>query len=266
MSENINADQNLMAELASRLQQLEERAITVISTLEKQVPIQDEINIASKGLTEANSVVTELATATKEATKEFRGAVLALQEVANILQKTDLGALHSRFDALTQQIKQLREVTESGHAQLRDEINTSAQKITGQIEPQIERVKENCQDIQKGISKSTDSVASRLETECKKLREHTDAENISLRKSINASAGQVLAKIEPQIGQVKESISRSTDSVVSRLKTECKQLREGIDAGFSPLKESIETTEESIVKRLRPRNVKEGMFGRRSDY
>lgn len=139
---NVQRTQTVMTEVASRLRQTEQRAATVISALERQKSIQDSLNVASKGLHEANSAIAKFARETKRATEEFVETVSALRGAIDVLQQANPDALKSRLDSMDQRVRQierefknLRNHIEAELTQLRGEMNAVGDRVVERLTP-----------------------------------------------------------------------------------------------------------------------------------
>jgi len=118
--------QTVMSEVASRLQQTEQRAAAIVAALDRQKSVKDSLVGASEALLEASSAIVDLAQEAKRATDEFQQAVLVLQRAGDIL---DPAALQSSLDEINQStIRIAGEITN-----LRDHVDAELKDIRGAV-------------------------------------------------------------------------------------------------------------------------------------
>ncbi|MDE2957168.1 MAG: hypothetical protein OXU68_09210 [Bacteroidota bacterium] len=115
-----------MSEVASRLQQTEQRAAAIVAALDRQKSVKDSLVGASEALLEVSSAIVDLAREAKRATDEFQQAVLVLQRAGDIL---DPAALQSSLDSINRStIRIAGEITN-----LRDHVDAELKDIRGAV-------------------------------------------------------------------------------------------------------------------------------------
>ncbi len=159
MSEpNPQGNLTLMKEIQNRLRKTEDRAATVIRTLEKDQSMQDSIDAASKGLRETSAAVAGFADRTKKATEVFLDSVSALREVTNVVHQMNPSDLQLKLDQITQQIAK-------GSEQLQqniEEVNKWVDQKSGRLKDSIEDVNKRVDQKSGQLQESVEQLGSRI--------------------------------------------------------------------------------------------------------
>ena len=196
---NVQTTQNVIAEVASRLRETERRAATVISALEQAQSTKDSLDVAGKGLFEANSLIAEFARVTKRATEEFADTVSVLRGAIDVLQQVDPGEIKSRLDEIDQRVrgvegenKNLRGHIDTELVRLRDSVKSTADAIVDRLLQQVDpgEIKSRLDEIDQRIRG--------VEGENKNLRGHIDTELVRLRDSVKSTADAIIDRLTPR--------------------------------------------------------------------
>ena len=165
----VQSTQSVMTEVASRLLQTEQHAATILSDLERQKSVRDSLEVAGKGIQEANTAITELARETKHATEAFLDAVSALREAVGIL---DPAALKSSIDAIDQRT---------------DRMEIESRARSDQVDAELKQLHEA---VQAGMD--------RMKIESRARSDQIDADFKQVREAMRAGMDQVIERLTPR--------------------------------------------------------------------
>lgn len=225
MSEpNPQGNLTLMTEIQNRLRITEERAATVIRTLEKDQSMQDSINAASKGLHETSAAVAEFADKTKKATEVFLDSVSALKEVTNVLQQMSPSDLQQKLDQITPQIAK-------GSEQLQqniDAVNKRVDQKCGRLQESVEAVNKRVDQNGKQLREGVEAVNKRIDQKGKQLQEGMEVVN----NRADENGKQLQERIEAANGRIDQNgrqLQESMEVINARVDQNGRQLKESIE-------------------------------------